>query len=111
MSLAYCTGLLLARRVLKMLEMDDEYQGNVEVIGMYKKYLQFIKFRMHVISYKNYPYRQLGRISLLNRLRAEGPSVLSLMWGSSEQPLEIVFLVLSRYQGPLIKLNAKCKRF
>ncbi|KAK9146158.1 hypothetical protein Sjap_006061 [Stephania japonica] len=27
---AYCTGLLLARRVLKMLEMDDEYQGNVE---------------------------------------------------------------------------------
>ncbi|XP_076915994.1 large ribosomal subunit protein uL18-like [Bidens hawaiensis] len=29
---AYCTGLLLARRVLKKLEMDDEYQGNVEVI-------------------------------------------------------------------------------
>ncbi|KHG14330.1 60S ribosomal L5 [Gossypium arboreum] len=27
---AYCTGLLLGRRVLKMLEMDDEYQGNVE---------------------------------------------------------------------------------
>ncbi|KAF4352525.1 hypothetical protein G4B88_013355, partial [Cannabis sativa] len=27
---AYCTGLLLARRVLKMLEMDDEYEGNVE---------------------------------------------------------------------------------
>uniref|UniRef100_F6I1X5 Large ribosomal subunit protein uL18 C-terminal eukaryotes domain-containing protein n=1 Tax=Vitis vinifera TaxID=29760 RepID=F6I1X5_VITVI len=24
---AYCTGLLLARRVLKMLEMDEEYQG------------------------------------------------------------------------------------
>nr|GFC36023.1 60S ribosomal protein L5-like [Tanacetum cinerariifolium] len=27
---AYCTGLLLARRVLKKLEMDEEYQGNVE---------------------------------------------------------------------------------
>ncbi|MQL86972.1 hypothetical protein Taro_019504 [Colocasia esculenta] len=27
---AYCTGLLLARRVLKRLEMDEEYQGNVE---------------------------------------------------------------------------------
>ncbi|KAJ6348972.1 hypothetical protein OIU77_006541 [Salix suchowensis] len=27
---AYCTGLLLARRVLKMLEMDEEYEGNVE---------------------------------------------------------------------------------
>ncbi|XP_049935891.1 60S ribosomal protein L5-like isoform X2 [Nymphaea colorata] len=30
---AYCTGLLLARRVLKMLEMDEEYQGNVEASG------------------------------------------------------------------------------
>lgn len=29
---AYCTGLLLARRVLKMLEMDQEYEGNVEVL-------------------------------------------------------------------------------
>lgn len=28
---AYCTGLLLARRVLKQLEMDEEYEGNVEV--------------------------------------------------------------------------------
>ncbi|KAG6598618.1 60S ribosomal protein L5, partial [Cucurbita argyrosperma subsp. sororia] len=30
---AYCTGLLLARRVLKKLEMDDEYVGNLEVSG------------------------------------------------------------------------------
>ncbi|XP_050205004.1 60S ribosomal protein L5-like [Mercurialis annua] len=30
---AYCTGLLLARRVLKMLEMDEEYQGNAEATG------------------------------------------------------------------------------
>jgi len=30
---AYCTGLLLARRVLKMLEMDQEYEGNVEASG------------------------------------------------------------------------------
>ncbi|XP_052180341.1 60S ribosomal protein L5-like [Diospyros lotus] len=30
---AYCTGLLLARRVLKMLEMDVEYEGNVEATG------------------------------------------------------------------------------
>ncbi|XP_010532933.1 PREDICTED: 60S ribosomal protein L5-2 [Tarenaya hassleriana] len=30
---AYCTGLLLARRVLKMLEMDSEYEGNVEATG------------------------------------------------------------------------------
>ncbi|RDX66021.1 60S ribosomal protein L5, partial [Mucuna pruriens] len=30
---AYCTGLLLARRVLKQLEMDEEYEGNVEATG------------------------------------------------------------------------------
>ncbi|XAR64557.1 hypothetical protein NMG60_11008286 [Bertholletia excelsa] len=30
---AYCTGLLLAHCVLKMLEMEDEYEGNVEVTG------------------------------------------------------------------------------
>ncbi|KAL2928829.1 60S ribosomal protein L5 [Bienertia sinuspersici] len=27
---AYCTGLLLARRVLKQLDLDQEYEGNVE---------------------------------------------------------------------------------
>ncbi|KAL8055741.1 hypothetical protein ABFX02_04G075400 [Erythranthe guttata] len=30
---AYCTGLLLSRRVLKTLEMDEEYEGNVEATG------------------------------------------------------------------------------
>ncbi|KAL7152073.1 hypothetical protein ABFS83_04G073800 [Erythranthe nasuta] len=30
---AYCTGLLLSRRVLKKLEMDEEYEGNVEATG------------------------------------------------------------------------------
>ncbi|XP_059297786.1 large ribosomal subunit protein uL18-like isoform X1 [Lycium ferocissimum] len=30
---AYSTGLLLARRVLKKLEMDEEYQGNLDVNG------------------------------------------------------------------------------
>ncbi|XP_022728331.1 60S ribosomal protein L5-like isoform X2 [Durio zibethinus] len=30
---AYCVGLLLARRTLKQLEMDDEYEGNVEATG------------------------------------------------------------------------------
>ncbi|KAL7085828.1 hypothetical protein ACP275_14G302200 [Erythranthe tilingii] len=30
---AYCTGLLLARRALKTLEMDEEYQGNTEATG------------------------------------------------------------------------------
>ena len=29
--LAYCTGLLLARRLLKLRDLDQEYEGNVEV--------------------------------------------------------------------------------
>ncbi|KAE9604826.1 putative ribosomal protein L5 eukaryotic/L18 archaeal [Lupinus albus] len=33
LSAAYCTGLLLARRVLKALELDEEYEGNVEASG------------------------------------------------------------------------------
>ncbi|KAG9136218.1 hypothetical protein Leryth_003818 [Lithospermum erythrorhizon] len=31
-SAAYCTGLLLARRVLKTLEMDEEYEGNCRAL-------------------------------------------------------------------------------
>ncbi|KAL6841495.1 hypothetical protein ACP4OV_028638 [Aristida adscensionis] len=30
---AYCTGLLLARRVLKIRDLDQEYEGNVEASG------------------------------------------------------------------------------
>ncbi|KAL0886729.1 hypothetical protein Bca101_010712 [Brassica carinata] len=30
---AYCTGLLLAHRVLQMLDMDAEYEGNAEATG------------------------------------------------------------------------------
>merc|ERR1711899_53932 len=30
---AYCTGLLLARRLLKKLNLDGEYEGNTEVDG------------------------------------------------------------------------------
>lgn len=40
--LAYCTGLLLARRVLKSLEMDEDYEGNVEVINLFSVYLIYL---------------------------------------------------------------------
>lgn len=30
---AYCTGLLLARRLLKQLELDKLYEGTTEVTG------------------------------------------------------------------------------
>lgn len=49
MWLAYCTGLLLARRVLKMLEMDDEYEGNVEVYFTYLSLLTFEEYASTLI--------------------------------------------------------------
>ena len=35
---AYCTGLLLARRVLKLRDLDKEYEGNVEVKFKHKNF-------------------------------------------------------------------------
>jgi hypothetical protein len=35
---AYCTGLLLARRVLKLRDLDQEYEGNVEVKFKHKSF-------------------------------------------------------------------------
>nr|KAJ0218434.1 hypothetical protein LSAT_V11C300111930 [Lactuca sativa] len=32
-NISYCTRLLLARRVLKKLKMNEEYEGNVEATG------------------------------------------------------------------------------
>ncbi|GFP98725.1 60S ribosomal protein l5-1 [Phtheirospermum japonicum] len=51
---AYCTGLLLARRVLKKLEMADEYEGNVEDskqldAEVHRKYI----YGGHVAAYMN----------------------------------------------------------
>lgn len=96
---AYCTGLLLARRVLKKLEMDEEYQGNIEV---------FILLIVHAIVYiadctlanlyqNDRNSRQLEKISQLNPQRAEGHSEHFLMLVFSGPPLETVCLVPLRY--------------
>lgn len=39
---AYCVGLLLARRVLKQLEMDTEYEGNVEEYNMVFRWRKYV---------------------------------------------------------------------
>ena len=44
---AYCTGLLLARRVLKIRDLDQEYEGNVEV--KFKQMFKFILFAVLLI--------------------------------------------------------------
>lgn len=88
----------MARRVLKKLEMDEEYQGNPEVSDScyikdtcyFAVCISIIYFVMGVINL----YRPVERITQLNPLKAGGRSVLSWMWALLELLLEIVFLVL-----------------
>jgi len=85
----------LARRLLKMLEMDEEYEGNVEVYSQDKGSFfidetDFIIF-YHTIYLKNecckkfltkiLGIRPLARISQLNQLTPGGHFVPYLMLG------------------------------
>lgn len=94
---AYCTGLLLARRVLKMLEMDGEYEGNVEVL-LLRASIFFILLVLSLLldDFMIAIVRQLGRISPLSLLGKGGLSVPFLMLALSEPLLAIVSLVHSR---------------
>lgn len=83
---AYCTGLLLARRVLKKLEMDEEYQGNLDVSGSCKQgfcvyLLSCLQFLLYLTS-NACCHRSMERTTLLNLLKAGGLSVLSWMSAS-----------------------------
>lgn len=58
--LAYCTGLLLARRVLKKLELDSEYEGNVEVSFIFLVNIEvFYQMFHHIFSPSGYWRRLL----------------------------------------------------
>ncbi|KAL1811350.1 hypothetical protein ACET3Z_021415 [Daucus carota] len=48
---SYCTGLLLARRVLEKLKMDDEYKGNVEAAG--EDYSEIVSLAMFMDWMRN----------------------------------------------------------
>ncbi|KAL2928830.1 60S ribosomal protein L5 [Bienertia sinuspersici] len=76
---AYCTGLLLARRVLKQLDLDQEYEGNVEV-SKRSSVLSEYSFKWHSLTISL--TRQPVRIIQLNQLIPGGLSALSLMLAS-----------------------------
>ncbi|KAH1073155.1 hypothetical protein J1N35_025483 [Gossypium stocksii] len=59
---AYYTGLLLGRRVLKMLEMDEEYQGNVK--SLYKKVHAAIRADPTAKKTGKEPHKQHKRFNL-----------------------------------------------
>lgn len=95
---AYCTGLLLARRVLKMLEMDEEYQGNIEVSRhCFHVVYFFVSWSYNIDPSLNAYFRQLGRTSQLNQQRAEGLFELFLMLALLELQLGAGLLVLLRF--------------
>jgi hypothetical protein len=87
---AYCTGLLLARRVLNLLEMDNEYEGNVEVYWNMHNVISPCPSTFNDVPFAGFLckfilivtmciVRQLGRITQLNLQRAGDHSVPSLM--------------------------------
>lgn len=68
----------MARRVLKMLEMEEEYEGNVEVFDGFNLLIPYIYNHIHILIVCVITVRQLGRTIQLNLLKPGGPSVLSL---------------------------------
>jgi len=53
---AYCTGLLLARRVLKIRGLDQEYEGNVEV-RFGQRFNLFFLLMLHWLGISNVSLR------------------------------------------------------
>lgn len=101
---AYCTGLLLARRVLKTLEMDEEYEGKVEVytsshLIFHVDCLLLFHFTMfYFVFNRSINFLRLQeRIIQLNHLRLAGHSVLFWMLGWLGLLQETVFSVPLRY--------------
>lgn len=83
----------MARRVLKTLEMDEEYEGNVEVFVIFfilLSYLDVVLCKLIRLILFN---RLLERIIQLSQLSLGGRSVLSLMLVLLRPPLETVSLV------------------
>jgi hypothetical protein len=97
---AYCTGLLLARRVLKLRDLDQEYEGNVEVtVNQWRKCCLIcydVSLVPHLLCSLFVP-RLLERTTLLSLLMRGGLSVLSWMLVLSGLPLATVSLVHLRY--------------
>jgi len=89
---AYCTGLLLARRVLKKLEMDEEYEGNVEVSTSLLCSV-FLYLSHHSMLIGCFLFRPPERIIQWNQLTPGDHSVLSLMLALSGLQRAIVSLV------------------
>ena len=97
---AYCTGLLLARRVLKIRGLDQEYEGNVEV-RFGQRFNLFFLLMLHWLGIYNVSLcsfiRPLARTSLLSLLMRGGLSVLSWMLALSGLQQGTASLVPSRY--------------
>jgi large subunit ribosomal protein L5e len=87
-SAAYCTGLLLARRLLKQLNMDEAYEGVEEVTG--EKIVTKVdgrKYYVEELDDDRRPFRALLDVGTKNT--TTGARVFGAMKGASDGGLDI----------------------
>lgn len=87
-SAAYCTGLLVARRLLKQLGMDEVYTGVEEITGeVFSTKVNGRKFYMEEVDDERRPFRALLDIGIKDT--TTGSKVFGAMKGASDGGLDI----------------------
>jgi large subunit ribosomal protein L5e len=87
-SAAYCTGLLLARRLLKQLDLDETYAGQDEVTGeVVKTEYDGRTFYVDEVDDEKRPFRCLLDVGIKNT--TTGAKVFAAMKGASDGGLDI----------------------
>jgi len=92
---AYCTGLLVARRLLKKLNMDELYEGNTEVDGtvvsteepLESKPTQFKTFYVSEVSDERRPFRAVLDVGI--KSTTTGARVFGAMKGAADGGLDV----------------------
>ncbi|KAL0734695.1 hypothetical protein Bca4012_010905 [Brassica carinata] len=93
---AYCTGLLLAHRVLQMLDMDAEYEGNAE-ISMLSVKRSRVRRVFDGITLRNVvSWTSIIAGYVKNGLNEEGLAVFNWMRGNSVWVMKLHTALLSR---------------
>jgi large subunit ribosomal protein L5e len=85
---SYCTGLLLARRLLKKLNLDELYAGNEELTGdVVQTEVNGRTFFVEEVSDEKKPFRALLDIGTVNT--TTGARVFGVLKGASDGGLDI----------------------
>lgn len=84
---AYCTGLLVARRLLAKLGMDEMYKGNVEVDGEIKTCEEDKMYYVAELDERRHPFRCYLDVGL--RRTTTGARIFAVLKGCNDGGLDI----------------------